>query len=132
MTNIPEITIQISPGELLDKISILAIKMERLADPNQLMIVGVELLQLQDVRAGTRIDNSGVNPLFDELKRVNEQLWQIEEEIRVCERNKEFGPSFIELARGVYRNNDERARVKREINEHLGSTIIEEKSYEKY
>lgn len=132
MTLSAPVLVQISPGELLDKISILLIKMERLADPQQRENVEVELGQLQKVRVKCLPDEPGIEGLFDSLKSVNDRLWHIEDDIRDCERETDFGPRFVELARSVYINNDERARIKRQINEQLGSTIVEEKSYQDY
>ena len=130
MSQTTPILVPISPGELLDKITILMIKVERLTDPQQRQNVKTELNLLQTARAQLNTEETGA--LFDALKTVNEQLWQIEDDIRDCEREDDFGDKFIGLARSVYHNNDERARLKREINERLGSEILEEKSYKKY
>jgi hypothetical protein len=120
---------RIAPGELLDKITILEIKAERIKDPDKLRNVRAELSLLSESRERSIIDPGGLAELTAELKAVNEALWQIEDEIRACEFTGDFGPRFIELARSVYQQNDRRAAVKRRINERLGSRIIEEKSY---
>ena len=126
------IRIEISAGELLDKIAILQIKAERMTDPRKLSNVRTELDTLTDAR-DTAIPTT---PELDEptrkLKSVNEALWEIEDRIRLCERDGDFGPKFVELARSVYQRNDERAAIKRQINELLGSRLVEEKEYSDY
>ena len=123
---------EISPGELIDKITILQIKLERLDDAAKITNVRTELETL----AATRDASVPVSPELDsltaELKEINGRLWEIEDDIRDCDRNKDFGPVFVELARGVYMSNDRRSRVKRHINELLGSRLVEEKSYAAY
>jgi hypothetical protein len=123
------ITVEIAPGELIDKITILAIKRERIRDATKLHHVGTELALL--VAAGDRAvpGSAELTQLATELKAVNEALWQIEDEIRRCEHDADFGPRFVALARSVYVTNDRRAVLKRQINELLGSRLIEEKSY---
>jgi hypothetical protein len=121
-----------APGELLDKITILEIKLARMDDPAKQRHVLAELTMLREVRAAGLPEVPGVQELVGELHRVNAALWDVEDEIRDCERRQDFGPRFIELARLVYRQNDHRAAVKRQLNELLGSTIIEEKSYAAY
>ncbi len=125
------LAVPISPGELLDKISILEIKLERIADRLKQSRVGRELQMLSEVRQFLphTIDLAG---LTTELKSVNARLWDIEDAIRDCERRQDFGSNFIELARSVYRQNDRRAALKRQINELLGSRLIEEKAYASY
>ena len=127
-----EILIPISPGELLDKITILQIKAERIADPAKVANVKTELDMLSQVWRETVEVDAEISRLASELKAVNEALWQIEDDIRDEERNKRFGERFIELARAVYVTNDERANAKKKVNLHLNSTIVEEKSYQDY
>ncbi len=117
-----------SMGELFDKITILEIKAERIADPAKLKNVNHELALLQAL-AGGRGSVSGHAELVAELKTVNEALWDIEDRIRDCEREKDFGPRFVALARAVYQTNDKRAHIKKQINVLSGSDIVEEKSY---
>jgi hypothetical protein len=123
-----DILVPISVGELMDKISILEIKSERINNPSQLANIARELGALRAVRLGA-IDHAMLDWLGAELKRVNTMLWDIEDAIRACDVRGEFGDRFIELARSVYRLNDERARLKKEINVASGSRLIEEKSY---
>ena len=127
-----EILIPISPGELLDKITILQIKSERIDDPVKVANVRTELDMLQKVWADSVEDDDEIRALSAELKRINESLWEIEDDIRDEERNKRFGDRFIELARAVYVTNDQRADAKKKVNLHLNSTIVEEKSYQDY
>ena len=126
------IQIDISPGELIDKITILAIKLERIGDPAKLKNVRTE----HDLLSAASIRDIPASPAMDklaaELKAVNEKLWDIEDDIRQHEREKKFDGRFIELARAVYHTNDRRSQIKREINDLLGSAITEEKSYAKY
>lgn len=126
------IRVEIAPGELIDKITILEIKSERMTDPEKLKNVRVELATLAACRDQAIPATPELADLTTELKQINESLWQIEDEIRDCERHGDFGTKFIELARSVYKSNDRRAAVKRQINELLGSRLIEEKSYAKY
>jgi hypothetical protein len=131
-TNNQSITVEVAPGELIDKITILQIKSERISDPAKLANVRHELNVLDTVH-GERVPSSDrLAALTADLKAVNEALWDIEDEIRVCEKAKDFGPRFVELARSVYHQNDRRAALKRQINDLLGSQIIEEKSYASY
>lgn len=125
------ISVPISTGELFDRISILEIKSERLSRPEQRANVSREL-QLLRARIGDQGLVAQVRRLCAELRVVNETLWDIEESIRDCERHKDFGPAFIQLARAVYLNNDRRAAIKRKINELLNSPLHEEKSYATY
>jgi len=124
--------VEISPGELIDKITILEIKLERMTDEAKLANVRVEHKTLSQSRDQHMAPSTELDRLTAELKAINEMLWQIEDDIRDCERNDDFGPTFIELARSVYIRNDTRARLKREINELLGSSLVEEKSYAAY
>lgn len=126
------VTIEVAPGELIDKITILQIKAERIHDDAKLRNVRFELDTLLAARDAALAVSPALEALTAELKTVNEALWQIEDDIRIEERKAEFGHRFIELARSVYRQNDRRAALKRRINELLGSRLIEEKSYEDY
>jgi hypothetical protein len=121
--------VPISVGELLDKISILEIKAEAIGDPAKHANLMRELAALNAVRRREIAALAELPALYTELKSVNLALWQIEDDIRVHERDGRFDDRFIELARGVYRNNDRRALVKRRINELTGSELVEEKSY---
>jgi hypothetical protein len=126
------ISAPVSYGELIDKITILEIKSERMTDAAKLANVRDELQllnRLWGMDAHSRID---VSTERAELKRINEALWEIEDEIRVKERDQAFDARFVELARAVYHTNDKRAAVKRAINLKLGSRLIEEKSYQDY
>ena len=122
----------ISFGELLDKISILEIKRTRVADAGQRRNIETELAALTTVRAAELPAPLDYADLFARLKHVNQELWSVEDALRDCERRSLFDETFITLARSVYRLNDERGRIKREINERLGSTIVEEKLYAAY
>jgi len=126
------IAVEVSPGELIDKITILEIKSERMSDLEKLKNVRTELATLIACRDRAIPPSTKLDELTRSLKDVNEALWQIEDEIRDCERNGDFGAKFVELARSVYRSNDRRSTVKRQINELLGSSLIEEKSYAPY
>ena len=126
------ITVEISPGELIDKITILELKMERMKDKSKLKNVNSEWEALQRSKSTQLPQSSSLDELAAELKSVNANLWVIEDDIRQFERLKNFGEEFISLARAVYIKNDERARIKRSINELLGSKLIEEKSYASY
>jgi uncharacterized protein YukE len=127
-----EILIPISPGELLDKITILQIKAERIGDPGKVANVRSELARLQKVWAESVSEDDQIRALSAELKSINEALWEIEDDIRDEERNGRFGERFIELARAVYVVNDDRASAKKKVNLHLNSSIVEEKSYQDY
>ena len=127
-----EILIPISPGELLDKITILQIKSERIADPAKVANVRTELEMLDKVWRQAVDEDDAIAALTAELKSINEALWEIEDDIRDEERNRRFGERFIELARAVYVTNDERANAKKKVNLHLNSSIVEEKSYQDY
>lgn len=123
--------IPVSPGELLDKISILLLKQEHMTDATQLRHVRHELALLQQLREQLP-DNAELQQLFERLAEVNQQLWRIEDGLRAKEAAGKFDESFIEQARMVYINNDQRAAIKRAINELLGSDIQEQKSYTDY
>lgn len=126
-----EILVPISPGELLDKITILRIKSQRMRDPQKLANVRHELELLEQTwrNAAPAVDVSDEEKA---LEAVNTRLWEIEDDIREQEAQKAFDEKFIELARSVYITNDERAAIKKRINEKLGSRIVEEKSYKDY
>ncbi|MBT6157491.1 MAG: hypothetical protein HOL01_12180 [Planctomycetaceae bacterium] len=126
------ILVEIAPGELIDRMTILEIKSERITDAAKLANVRIELETLQRARDADVPASDQLDRLTAELKAVNEALWEIEDDIRDCERAQDFGPRFIELARSVYVTNDQRAALKREINDLLGSRIVEEKSYASY
>ncbi len=119
------INVPVSVGELFDKISILKIKRDRIKDSGKLANIEKELSLLSEIAASVNVDEKDTGALFS----VNEKLWEIEDAIRECEATGDFGPRFIELARSVYQNNDERAKIKRIINEKAGSDLFEEKSY---
>jgi hypothetical protein len=128
-----EILVPVSPGELLDKITILRIKAARIADPGKLANVRRELELLERTWGESHYARAhDVSADERALQAVNERLWVIEDRIRDKERDKAFDAEFVELARAVYVENDERAAVKKRINVLLGSTIVEEKSYAKY
>lgn len=127
-----EILVPISPGELLDKITILEIKAERIDKPEKVANVRYELELLSKVWSDSVIEDKVVADLHRQLKTINEELWEIEDDIRDEERQNSFGEKFIALARAVYVTNDKRAQAKKEVNLHLGSEIIEEKSYRNY
>lgn len=122
----------VSAGELLDKLTILDIKAERIRDADKLVNVRTEQAALRDIRDANGLRGGAIDECVAALKLVNEELWVIEDEIRDCERAKDFGPRFIELARAVYHTNDRRAEIKREINLISGSGLVEEKSYAAY
>jgi hypothetical protein len=126
------ILIPVAPGELLDKITILRIKVARIEDSGKRANAATELAMLEDVLARDVTPSDRLTRLEADLKTVNEALWDIEDSIRECERARDFGASFVELARAVYHRNDRRAEIKREINLLLGSDIVEEKSYASY
>jgi hypothetical protein len=126
------VLVPVSWGEVIDKITILEIKAERLTDTAKLANVTRELTELAAVREREFPGHAGLAALAAELKAINEKLWVIEDDIRDCERAKDFGARFVELARAVYVTNDERAMAKRRINDLLGSTLVEEKSYAPY
>jgi hypothetical protein len=127
-----EISVPISPGELIDKLTILEIKSERMTDAGKLANVRLELKLLSDTWAASDYAKVDIQAEWAELKRINSALWDIEDEIRDEERAQRFGEVFIKLARAVYFTNDDRAAVKRRINNKLGSKIVEEKSYADY
>lgn len=123
---------EISPGELIDKITILEIKAERIADPAKLENVRYALEKLRATQRAALPGSAELARLTVELRRANEALWEIEDAIRERERAADFGPAFIELARSVYRTNDRRAATKKAIDQLFGSAMTEEKSYQAY
>ncbi len=127
-----EIRVPISPGELIDKITILQIKSERITDPIKVANVRNELALLEATWRESSFATSDIDAEWASLRRINEKLWDVEDRLREKERVRTFDQEFIDLARAVYFTNDERAAVKREINTKLGSKIVEEKSYAKY
>ncbi len=127
-----EIKVPISPGELLDKLTILRIKSKRMSDEKKLANVRLELQELEQTWAGSPYSKINIAVDIDALQAVNEKLWVIEDDIRDKERAQAFDAEFIRLARAVYVENDERAAIKRRINIALGSTLVEEKSYASY
>lgn len=123
------LSVPVSVGELLDKMSILRIKLAHFRDEAKRANVRRELDELSQVAGSHGLSHSRLELELDE---VNGQLWRIEDELRVLERERDFGPRFVELARAVYFTNDRRARLKRDLNDHFGSTLVEEKQYVDY
>tara|TARA_B110000438_G_C15731448_1_gene614405 strand:+ start:888 stop:1286 length:399 start_codon:yes stop_codon:yes gene_type:complete len=122
----------VGPGELLDKLSILEIKLEKISDPNKLENIKTEYKQLESIKAKYIPLSKKITHLYQQLKSINQELWKIEDDIRDCEKIKDFSETFIQLARSVYITNDKRATTKKEINQLLKANIIEEKSYTNY
>ena len=127
-----KILVEVSVGELLDKISILEIKKEKIKDLEKLEFINNEHSILNDQLDQNVKSNDKLNNLFQSLKEINARLWVIEDDKRVCERNKDFGENFIKLSRDVHFLNDDRAKIKLEINILSGSKIKEIKEYVKY
>ena len=130
MKKINKIFAEISAGELIDKITILEIKQEKIKDASKLQSIKTELTSLQQTLNEHITLNDEIKKLSEELKQINLKLWDIEDGKRNCEKEKNFGEKFIELARNVYLFNDQRAKIKLQINNHLGSNIKEVKSYD--
>lgn len=130
--NVPSVEIHVSPGEVIDKITILEIKADLIKDSGKRINVRQELSTLKECRDETIPRSVALERLTADLKMVNKKLWMIEDEIREHERDKNFDDRFVTLARSVYKNNDRRASLKSEINALLGARIVEEKSYEDY
>ena len=127
-----KILVEVSVGELLDKISILEIKKEKIKDPESLKFIAEEYNVLKaELDKNIKSDNK-LNDLFNSLKEINSKLWVIEDEKRLCEKNKDFGEKFIKLSRDVHFLNDDRAKIKLEMNNHTGSSIKEIKEYTSY
>ena len=127
-----KIIVEVSVGELLDKISILEIKKEKIKDPEKLKFISNEHSILKDQLEKNVKSDDKLNKLFQELKDINAKLWVIEDDKRDCEKNKDFGDKFIKLSRDVHFLNDERANIKLNINNHTGSKIKEIKEYTNY
>ena len=127
-----KIIVEVSIGELLDKISILEIKQEKIKDPEKLRFIKNEYSILKDQLEKNVRSNDKLNNLFQSLKEINAKLWVIEDNKRKCEKDKDFGEKFIKLSRDVHFLNDDRAKIKLEINNHTGSVIKEIKEYTSY
>jgi hypothetical protein len=127
-----ELLVPISPGELIDKITILEIKSQRMNEPAKLRNVRTELAMLNETWSASPFSATDIGDEWRGLREVNAALWDIEDDIRDKERDGQFDARFIELARAVYVTNDERAAIKRRINTKLGSMLVEEKSYADY
>ena len=127
-----EVNIPVSLGELLDKISILEIKSIKISNESKLANIKKELSGLKKVLENLNINFSEIKNLYEELYKINLGLWEIEDSIRIIEKNKNFEKDFIDLARSVYITNDKRFQVKNEINKLFNSNYVEEKSYEDY
>jgi len=125
--------IEVSNGEILDKITILVIKSKKITDLTKLKNINNELDELKPFLDVVNYEsNSMVNSLVKELESVNEKLWNVEDKLRDKERSKQFDDEFIKLARDVYFTNDERSKIKKHLNELTNSKLVEEKSYQKY
>jgi len=127
-----KIIVEVSVGELLDKISILEIKKEKIKDPEKLKFISNEHSILKDQLKKNVKSDDKLNKLFHDLKEINAKLWVIEDNKRDCEKNKDFGGKFIKLSRDVHFLNDDRAKIKLEMNNHTGSSIKEIKEYTSY
>ena len=127
-----KILVEISVGELLDKISILKIKKEKIKDPEKLKFIDDEFKVLKNQLDSNINPDKKLDELFESLKKINSKLWVIEDEKRICEKNSDFGENFIKLSRDVHFLNDDRAKLKLEINTHTGSKIKEIKEYTNY
>tara|TARA_Y100000994_G_scaffold210594_1_gene184557 strand:+ start:1581 stop:1976 length:396 start_codon:yes stop_codon:yes gene_type:complete len=128
-TKLDKILAEISAGELIDKITILEIKKNKITNQDKLIEIEKELNSLNNTMNNSIREKSKISSLHNELKDLNLKLWDIENEKRLAEKNNDFGPKFIELARNVYKFNDERAKIKLKINQTLGSNIKEVKSH---
>jgi len=124
-----KILTEISAGELLDKISILEIKLDNIKDKDKLIEINKEYKSLEEAKKSNIKISENLEKLVNQLKEINLKLWNIEEQKRLCEKNSDFGKNFIQLSRNVYLNNDKRAKIKSDINKLLGSNIKEVKSY---
>ena len=127
-----KVSVPISLGELLDKISILEIKNKKILNESKILNIKKELNGLKKVLDELNINSSESNSLYNKLYKINLTLWEIEDSIRVLEKNEDFGEKFIKLARAVYKTNDQRFEVKNDINKLFNSEYVEEKSYEDY
>ena len=127
-----KILVEVSVGELLDKISILEIKQEKIKDPEKLKFINAEHSILKDQLDNNVKSDERLNTLFKSLKDINAKLWVIEDDKRLCEKNSDFTDDFIKLSRDVHFLNDDRAKIKLEMNNHTGSKIKEIKEYTNY
>ena len=127
-----KILIEVSVGELLDKLTILEIKQEKIKDSEKLKYINDEYSILKDELNKSVRTNPKLDELFNSLKKINAKLWVIEDDKRLCEKNSDFGEKFIKLSRDIHFLNDDRAKIKLEINNHTGSKIKEIKEYTKY
>ena len=127
-----KIIVEVSTGELLDKISILEIKKEKIKDPNKLKFINDEHSILRDQLNKNIKNDDKIEKLFQSLKEINSKLWTIEDDKRQCEKDKDFGEKFVKLSRDVHFLNDDRAKIKLEINHYTGSKIKEIKEYTSY
>ena len=127
-----KIIVEVSIGELLDKITILEIKQEKIKDPEKLKFISNEHSILKDQLNNNIKTDDKLNKLFQSLKDINSKLWVIEDDKRQCEKDKNFGEKFVKLSRDVHFLNDDRAKIKLEINNHTGSVIKEIKEYTNY
>ena len=127
-----KILTEISAGELLDKLSILEIKLNKIKNPALLREIKKDYNIINEAKNKNINSSNEINVLYTDLKKINEQLWEIEDKIRLCEKNSDFKNKFIQLARDVYLKNDKRSKIKLEINKILGSNIQEVKQYTQY
>ena len=127
-----KILVEVSVGELLDKISILEIKKEKIKDPDKLKFINDEYTILKDQLEKNIKSDNNVNELYQSLKKINAKLWVIEDDKRLCEKNKDFTEEFIKLSRDVHFLNDDRSKIKLQINNYTGSKIKEIKEYTNY
>ena len=127
-----KILTEISAGELLDKLSILEIKLNKIKNPALLQEIKKDYNIINEAKNKNINSSNEINVLYTDLKKINEQLWEIEDKIRLCEKNSDFKDKFIQLARDVYLKNDKRSKIKLEINKILGSNIREVKQYTQY
>ena len=127
-----KILVEVSVGELLDKLTILEIKQEKIKDSEKLKYINDEYSVLKDELNKSVKTNPKLDELFNSLKKINEKLWVIEDDKRLCEKNSDFGEKFVKLSRDIHFLNDDRAKIKLEINNHTGSKIKEIKEYTKY
>ena len=127
-----KILTEISAGELLDKLSILEIKLNKIKNPALLKEIKKDYNIINEAKNKNINSSNEINVLYTDLKKINEQLWEIEDKIRLCEKNSDFKDKFIQLARDVYLKNDKRSKIKLEINKILGSNIQEVKQYTQY
>ena len=132
MNKSKKILSEISPGELLDKLSILEIKLEKIKDKNDLENIKKEYNILKEVQSNNLELTDQIKKLFISIKKINLILWNVEDKLRICEKNKDFSQTFINLARDVHLNNDKRAKIKCDINKILGPNIREVKQYVDY